>query len=177
MACIIMVTFGRYKGVENSENEYDKGMAPSIYGTKIANIATPIASIVVVPFGLLTGFLKWNPQEFNILVILVSFIGIYLTIALQEELVFRGLIQSELTNLRLAKDNRYIEYGVIILVTIAFALTHWNNEVPAYVYHYFIAAFVAGLAYAISYKKGGLYAAMLSHTLVDWVWALFLKRV
>jgi membrane protease YdiL (CAAX protease family) len=176
MACIMMVTFGRYIGVENPNIEYDKGIAPTKYGTKIANIATPIASFIIIPFGIITGFLIWNPQELNILVIIVTFLGIYLTIALQEEMVFRGIIQNELTNLEFVKSNRYIKYSVIILVTIAFALTHWNNEVQGYVYHYFIAAFIAGLAYAISYKKGGLYASMLAHTLVDWVWALLLKR-
>ncbi len=177
MACIMMVTFGRYIGVENPVNSHDKGLTPSIYGIKLAVIAMPIASIIIIPFGLLTGFLSWNPQEFNILIIIVSFIGIYLTIALQEEFVFRGIIQNELTKLQKVKSNSYLEYAVIIVVTIAFALSHWNNASPPYVYYYFVFAFIAGLAYALSYKKGGLFASMFTHTLVDWMWGLFFKRL
>lgn len=177
MACIIIVTYGKYIGVENPLNDHDKGIAPNKYGTKIAIIAMPIAAIIIIPFGLLTGFLQWDPQKFDILVIVISFIGIFLTIALEEELVFRGVIQNELTKLPFVKENKYFEAGVIILVTIAFALSHWNNDVPPYVYYYFVFAFIAGLAYAISYKKGGLFASMLAHTLIDWMWALFWKRL
>ena len=176
MACIMMITFGRYIGVEDPKNEYDKGMALNKYGIKIAIIAMPIASIIIIPFGLLTGFLQWDPQKFDILVITISFIGIFLTIALQEELVFRGIMQNELTKLKIAKENKYAEYGIIILVTAAFALSHWNNDVPPFVFYYIIAAFIAGLAYAISYKKGGLFASMITHTLIDWIWGLLFKR-
>lgn len=177
MACIMIITFGRYIGVENPTNEHDKGILLNKYGIQIALIGMSITSIIIIPFGLLTGFLQWNPQKFNILVIIISFIGIYLTIALQEELVFRGIIQNELTKLVFVKEKKYIEYGVIILVTIAFALSHWNNDSPPYVYYYFVFAFIAGLAYAISYKKGGLFASMLTHTMVDWMWGLLFKRI
>ena len=176
VTCIMMVTFGLYVGVENPENINDMGIKPNTYGSRIAIIAMPIAAIIVIPFGLVTGLLSWNPQKFDILVIVISFIGIFLTIALQEELVFRGVMQNEITKLKFAKENKYVEYGIIILVTAAFALSHWNNDVPPYVYYYIIAAFIAGLAYAISYKKGGLFASMLTHTLIDWIWALLFKR-
>lgn len=177
IACVMMTTYGHFVGVENPKNNHDKGLMPNKYGVKLASIALPLALLTIVPFGLLTGFLDWDPQKFNLLVIAISFIGVYLTIALQEEFVFRGIIQNELTKLDYVKSKQYIEYGVIVLVTITFALSHWNNDVPPYVYYYFVFAFIAGLAYAISYKKGGLFASIFTHTLVDWLWALLFKRV
>ena len=177
IACVIMVTFGRYVGIENPENEHDKGLKPNKYGAMIAIIAMPLASIIIVPFGLLTGFLSWDPQLSNLLFIIIDFIGVFLTIALQEEFVFRGIIQNELTKLDFVKSSHHYENAVIVLVTIAFALSHWNNDVPPYVYYYFVFAFIAGLAYAYSYKKGGLFSSMFAHTLVDWMWALLFKRV
>jgi len=152
-----------------TETEFDRGVVPSKQGVKIANIVTPLASLIVIPFGLLTHFLRWNPQ-IDVVDIIIGFIGIFLTIALQEELIFRGIALRELD--KFGKTNLSL-----IVVSALFALTHWNNETPQYVWHYFFAAFVAGIAYGIAYRKGGLFGAMLSHTLVDWVWAIFLKRV
>ena len=174
MASVGMATFGLYKGIKVERNENDNGLLPSKYGGLIANVYTLIASVVVISFGLLTGFLEYNPN-IDLFNVIIGFIGIYLTIALQEELIFRGILFNETSSH--FEENSMMYYLMLVLTTMAFAFTHWNNEQPEFVYHYFFAAFVSGLAYVYSYKKAGLYSAMLSHTLVDWVWALLLKRV
>lgn len=174
MASVGMATFGLYKGIKVEKNDNDHGMVPSKYGGLIANVYTLIASVVVISFGLLTGFLEWNPLEFDFFNVIIGFVGIYLTIALQEELIFRGILFKEMSSH--FEENSIIYYLMLVFTTMAFAFTHWNNEQPEFVYHYFFAAFISGLAYVYSYKKAGLYSAMLSHTLVDWVWSLLLKR-
>ncbi len=174
MASVALVSC---KGKILSGNTFDRGILPTKEGAKIANIATLIASVIIVPFGLLTGFLEWN-LNIDPFFIVIGFIGIFLTISLQEELVFRGIALRELDVLAKNSVNQQTFMKVNLLVTsLLFALTHWNNETIQYVWHYFFAAFVAGIAYAVSYRKGGMFGAMLSHTLVDWFWALFLKRV
>ncbi len=135
--------------VRTPENKNDFILKPTFYGFKIGNITSLVASVIVLPFGLLTGFLVWNPVSFDIRIIVISFIGIFMTIALQEELVFRGVLQNHLTQLR--KDNPIQEAFIIIVVTMLFALTHWNNTTPQFVYLYFISAFIAGLGYAVAY--------------------------
>jgi membrane protease YdiL (CAAX protease family) len=175
MASVGMATFGLYRGIKVEKNELDLGLLPSKYGGLIANVYTLLASVVVISFGLLTGFLEWNPLEFDFFNVVIGFVGIYLTIALQEELIFRGILFKETSSH--FEENSMMYYLMLILTTMAFAFTHWNNEQPEFVYHYFFAAFISGLAYVYSYKKAGMYSAMLSHTLVDWVWSLLLKRV
>lgn len=165
------------QGMIQTDHEFDRGIYPTKEGVRIANIVTPIASVIIVPFGLLTGFLKWNPQ-FELSAIFIGFIGIFLTISLQEELIFRGIALRELDMMAARSTNPdFWRVASLLTISILFALTHWNNESKEYVWHYFFAAFVAGIGYAVAYRKGGMFAAMLSHTLVDWVWALLLKRI
>ncbi len=174
MAHVGFVSYGIIKGMNQEGVIDDKSLQPTIKGVIIANKITPVASILIIPLGLITGFLIWNPVEFDILMMIVSFIGIFITIALQEEMIFRGIILHESDNYMNNKTSKILS---LIIVSAAFAFTHWNNEIPEYVWLYFITAFIAGIAYGLSYRFGGLFSAMLSHTLIDWFWALLLKRV
>lgn len=173
MACMGFVTYGIGEGMYNKQNEMDKGLLPSKYALIVANKITPIVSILIIPLGLLTSFLIWNPQEFELFTIIISFIGIALTIGLQEEMIFRGIILRELD-----KHGESVNYQriVLVLVSILFGFTHWNNETVPYVWMYIITATIAGIAYGLSFRKAGMFSAILSHTLIDWFWALLLKR-
>ena len=162
-----------------TDHGFDKGIAPTKKGSVVANVVTPLASLVVIPFGLVTGFLVWNP-DITVSNVVIGFIGIYLTISIQEEMIFRGMILKQLDGITQEGDpSQSLVANLLPLLTVSalFAATHWNNETPQYVWHYFFAAFVAGLGYGVAYRKGGMFAAILSHTLVDWIWALLLKRV
>ena len=61
--------------------------------------------------------------------------------------------------------------------SLAFGLMHWNNisGLDMQITYVFLAT-LAGLGYGWAYKKSGnnLLAAILTHTLVDWIWKLFL---
>lgn len=168
---IAFITYGLYTGIKQEDIDLDVGIKPSKYAFKIANQITPLISLIIIPFGLLTHFLEWNPVKFDAFEVIVGFIGIFFTIALQEELIFRGIFLHEFDETRKLNSNISL-----ILVSILFALTHWNNETGIYIWLYFFSAFITGIGYGLSYRKGGLFAAMISHTLVDWFWALLLKR-
>jgi membrane protease YdiL (CAAX protease family) len=173
MACIGFVTYGITEGIHNKENKMDKGLIPSTYASIVANKYTLLASVIIIPSGLITGFLIWNPQEFDLLNIIISFIGIAFTIGLQEEMIFRGIILKELD-----KHGESLIYKkiVLVIVSILFGLTHWNNTSIEFLLMYFITATIAGIAYGLSYRKAGLFSAIFSHTLIDWFWTLLLKR-
>ena len=173
MACIGFVTYGIGEGIHDKQNDMDLGLLPSTYASIVANKFTIIASVIIIPLGLLTRFLIWNPQEFDLFNIIISFVGIALTIGLQEEMVFRGIILKELD-----KHGESVNYKIVVLVlvSILFGFTHWNNTTNEYFFMYVLTATIAGIAYGLSFRKAGLFSAILSHTLIDWFWALLLKR-
>jgi membrane protease YdiL (CAAX protease family) len=128
---------------------------------------------LVVPAGLATGFLRWAPQFPGLAGALVGLIGIWFTIALPEELVFRGVVQEFAVS---ALTRRLWKVVALVVVSAAFGLTHWNNVELAFLPHYAGFATIAGVIYGVAYLRAGLFGAMLVHTLVDFLWELFLKR-
>jgi membrane protease YdiL (CAAX protease family) len=126
----------------------------------------------VIPPGLLTGFLSFSiPESFDIPMLSVHFIGLFLTVALPEELFFRGIL---LRGLEKVTSKSWVP---MVVSSLAFGLMHWNNiDGLAMQITYISLASIAGLGYAWAYKKSGnnLLAAILTHTLVDWIWKLFL---
>jgi len=138
-----------------------------------SNLLT-ILTIILLPIGFLTGFFVWNPQ-LDIEYILVGFIGIWLTIALPEEVVFRGVVQHKLTEWAPLKNKQHWKLIVLVIVSIIFGLTHWNNTYAQFIWVYILLATIAGIIYGISWWRGGLFSAMLVHTLIDWVWSLLFK--
>jgi len=65
----------------------------------------------------------------------------------------------------------------MVVSSLAFGLMHWNNvsTLSTQMTYVFLAT-IAGFGYAWAYKKSGnnLLAAVLTHTLVDWIWKLIL---
>ena len=141
---------------------------------RISSNLLAILTVILLPIGFLTGFFVWNPQ-IDIENILVGFIGIWLTIALPEEVVFRGVAQHQLTERAPFKDKQRWKFIVLIIVSIIFGLTHWNNTYAQFIWVYILLASIAGIIYGISWWRGGLFSAMFVHTLIDWVWALLFK--
>jgi len=176
IASLMMMGYGYTYGITYHQDENtDRGLVPTRTGLIAAQKGSLAASLIIIPAGILTGFLSWNPTWPGITDVIVGFIGIYLTIALQEELVFRGILLNEFDTFALPKN---IDALIPLVVTsFAFGLTHWNNETPAYVPHYIILATIAGLAYGWAYRKSGLFGSMLTHTLIDWIWSLVLQRI
>lgn len=134
---------------------------------------------IVVPIGLATGFLAWNPQWMGIDVFLGSFIGIFFTIALPEELITRGAIQHQLLQKYGEKEGKNLKHAVnwliIITVSLLFGASHWNNTSERFVWVYIGLASIAGIIYSMGFIFGGLVTAMLIHTLVDWIWSILFK--
>jgi membrane protease YdiL (CAAX protease family) len=164
--------------IQLNEFEEKTNWKPSKKGVLYALNLSAILAIISIPIGLLTNFLEWSPNFSDVPMIFISFIGIWMTIALPEELIARGVIQHQLTNKVVKKDGKYFKYwkwGILIVASVIFGISHWNNTSPEFIWVYILLASIAGVAYGICWWKGGLFSAILIHTLVDWVWQLFFK--
>lgn len=167
IAIAVIAVIG-WRGYRNAEIGFR--LVPKFKDLYIALLSLLMIMVVVVPAGLITGFLTFGvPERFDVSKLAAHFIGIFLTIALPEELFFRGLL---LRGLEKVSSKKWIPMAVS---SLAFGLMHWNNISGLTMQiTYVILATVAGLGYAWAYKKSGnnLLAAILTHTLVDWVWRL-----
>jgi membrane protease YdiL (CAAX protease family) len=147
-------------------------LVPRLKDIGIALLALALIMAMVVPPGLLTGFLTFHiPPSYPIPKLTLHFIGLFLTVALPEELFFRGIL---LRGLDKIFSKKWIP---LVVSSLAFGLMHWNNVSTLYTQiTYVCLAAIAGLGYGWAYRKGGnnLFAAILVHTLVDWTWKLFL---
>ncbi len=130
-------------------------------------ILTLAVAVLIIPAGVVSGFLTFRsairvrPDD------LLIFAGIFLTIGLVEEIVFRGIVQNYLEKI----FRRH--WPALIIASILFGLTHWNNAAPGYAVHYIIFASIAGICYGTAYRRSGsLFPAIFIHALVDLIWLI-----
>jgi len=125
---------------------------------------------LLIPPGLFTGFLHWNPNLPTLLQGAGLFGTLALSVALPEELFFRGLLQ---TWCERWTGRRWLG---LVIASLAFGLMHWNNRPElAEKVVYSVLASVAGLAYGLSFRYGGLFASVMSHAAVNWIWQVCLR--
>jgi membrane protease YdiL (CAAX protease family) len=168
ISLIAIIGWYGYRGADIGFN-----LVPKFKDLIIALIALFMIMAIVIPPGVVTGFLTFGiPETYDIPKLTVHFIGLFLTVALPEELFFRGIL---LRGLEKVSSKKWIP---MVVSSLAFGLMHWNNlnDLPMQITYVSLAT-IAGLGYAWAYKKSGnnLFAAILAHTLVDWVWKLFLS--
>jgi len=112
-----------------------------------------------------SGFVEFTGPRVEPLRLLLTsagtFLGIYLVVALSEEMFFRAMLQQWLPRFRIA------------LASIVFGAAHLGyREFPNY--SFAATAAFAGVMYGVVYEKGGLRAAMICHALTVTLWrALF----
>ncbi len=95
------------------------------------------------------------------------FVGIYLSVAIPEELLFRGVLQNILV--RTIRRGPQGLYGLLI-ASVVFGASHLHHA-PVPNWRYAIMATVAGVFYGNVYRvRGRLCASALTHALVDTIW-------
>lgn len=116
-----------------------------------------------IPIGLATHFIAPGDGISDPLGIPGRFAGIFLVIALPEELLFRGLIQNML--------GRFLPATcALFAAAVLFGAAHLNNGSDPDL-RYFLLATLAGLFYGRAYARtGSLTAPCLVHALVDTIW-------
>lgn len=138
----------------------------------VALVALAGLAAVLVPVGLATGFLETHGPRHDAREIALEVVGTLVTIALPEEVLFRGVLDGGLR----AGCGRPL--ASLVVSSLLFGLWHWPREthLPDQLAYVGFAS-VAGVVYALAYRKAdGLPAAVLVHTLVDVTWLELLHK-
>jgi len=147
----------------------------------LKKIGFPVAlllslAIIILPIGLLSGFIQWNPNWEGVGMFLMNFLGIWFTIALPEEVIARGIIQNQMLHTAREKISQNYKKGytviIVLLASFIFGLSHWNNTAEEFVWIYIGLATVAGIGFGVCWEKHGLLSSMLMHTLIDFTWIM-----
>ncbi len=120
-------------------------------------------AVVALPIGFLTHFIQWKATQQHAGPALLSALLIYLTTALPEELLFRGMIQGLLVE--------WVgPWGGLLGAAVIFGLAHLPD--PRYV----VLATLAGIAYGWVYlRTRRTTASAITHMLVDAMWVALLR--
>ena len=133
-------------------------------GARAAVVSFVFLSAVAIPLGLAIRFIRYDPDPFDAVRLIGSFLAIFLFIGIPEELLFRGLIQNFL--------DQWLGKGwtSLLLASIVFGAAHLDNDQPPN-FAYALMATIAGIFYGRAFRRtGGLMAPALVHALVDTVW-------
>ena len=120
-----------------------------------------------IPLGLALHFIHPHFSTASFGQFPLQFFGIYFTIAIPEELLFRGILQNLLC--RSIRRGHADMYGLLIAALI-FGASHLHHA-PVPNWRYAILATLAGVFYGYTYRnRQRISASALTHALVDTAW-------
>jgi len=124
-------------------------------------------SVIGIPLGYALHFIHFHPHHVSALNLIGTFVGIYLTIAIPEEVFFRGILQNLLEkSIRRGPPGRY---GLLI-ASVIFGASHFHHP-PVPNWRYCIMATLAGIFYGLAYQwRRRTSASAMTHALVDTLW-------
>jgi uncharacterized protein len=124
-------------------------------------------SVLAIPLGYAVRFIRFHPHRVTPADLGATFVGIYLTIAIPEEVFFRGILQN-----LLEKSIRRRPPGLYALLAASaiFGASHFHHP-PVPNWRYCILATLAGIFYGLAYRRRRrTSASALTHALVDTLW-------
>jgi uncharacterized protein len=122
---------------------------------------------LALPLGFALRFIGWNPQGRGAAAFASDFAGIFVFVAVTEELFFRGLLQN------LIEGSLHSRYAGQALASVLFGLSHIQHA-PFPNWRYVVLAAVAGWFYGSAYRRRrSLMASATTHALVDTLWRTF----
>lgn len=124
-------------------------------------------SIIGIPLGYALHFIHFHAHRVSPLNLIGTFVGIYLTIAIPEEVFFRGILQNLLEkSIRRGPPGRY----ALLIASVIFGASHFHHP-PVPNWRYCIMATIAGIFYGLAYQwRRRTSASALTHALVDTLW-------
>ena len=118
--------------------------------------------------GELTGFIHFHYVVPDWRKALGALVVTFLLVAIPEELFFRGILQS-LVETRVGRNR------ALVLSSVLFGLSHFHHG-SAFNWRYVLLASIAGIFYGRAWRAHRqIFAALLTHTLVDVVWSLWFR--
>jgi CAAX protease family protein len=124
-------------------------------------------TLLAIPLGYLLHFIRFHAAPVSFTKLAGTFVGIYLTIAIPEELMFRGILQNLLEKtIERGPRGRY----ALVVASVIFGASHFHHP-PVPNWRYCIMATLAGLFYGTAYQmRRRLSSSALTHALVDTLW-------
>jgi uncharacterized protein len=122
----------------------------------------------VVVLGLALGFIHPHRNAPPLGKAALMWAGIFVFVALPEELFFRAWVQNLL-------ERRWGRSRALVLASVLFGLSHFNKRnllEQHFNWRYVILAAIAGIFYGRAWReKRRLPASTITHTCVDWLWS------
>ena len=123
--------------------------------------------ILAIPLGLGLNFIHPHMRAVSISGFAADFLGIYLTVAIPEEFLFRGVLQNLLV--KTFKPPHHRKYGLIV-ASVIFGLSHLHHA-PVPNWRYAIMATLAGIFYGNAWRvRKRTSSSAFTHAMVDTVW-------
>jgi membrane protease YdiL (CAAX protease family) len=119
---------------------------------------------VVLTLGLALGFIHPHTNAPRVLQAALTWGGIFVFVAIPEELFFRGWVQNFL-------ERRLGRRAALVAASVLFGLSHFNKRSAHFNWRYVILATLAGIFYGRAWREHRrLPASTITHTFVDWMW-------
>jgi membrane protease YdiL (CAAX protease family) len=136
----------------------------------LALLSFLLFAVIAIPLGLAIHFIQYTFELWQLAFAPLAFLGIFLSIGIPEEFLFRGLIQNWFERVT---DRRNLS---LLLASIVFGAAHLNNGLPIPNYKYFLMASIAGIFYGLVWQRtGNIAASAITHALVDTAWNVFFR--
>jgi hypothetical protein len=120
---------------------------------------------IVIVLGLALGFIHPHANVPSFGKALLSWIGIFVFIAVLEELFFRSWVQNLL-------ERRIGRKAALVMASILFGLSHFNKRSAHFNWRYVLLASIAGIFYGRAWRQERrVPASAITHTCVDWLWS------
>jgi len=124
---------------------------------------------IAIPLGLALGFLHLHHRVEHAWLAVPIWIGTFVSVALPEEIFFRGWIQNLL-------ERRMGRTAALLVTAILFGLSHFNKRTTFFNWRYVLLAALAGIFYGRAWRRDHRIAASaITHSTVDTLWAALLR--
>ena len=122
-------------------------------------------SPIVIVAGLALGFIHPHANVPSLGKAVLIWLGIFVFIAVLEELFFRAWVQNLL-------ERRVGRRTALVIASIRFGLSHFNKRSAHFNWRYVLLATIAGIFYGRAWRtERRVPASAITHTCVDWLWS------
>ncbi len=119
----------------------------------------------VLLLGIALGFIHPHANVPPVSRAALTWIGIFVFVAVPEELFFRAWVQNLL-------ERRMGRLPALVIASVLFGLSHFNKRSTHFNWRYVLLATIAGIFYGRAWRtERRVPASTITHTCVDWLWS------
>jgi len=119
----------------------------------------------VLLLGIALGFIHPHRNVPAIGKAVLTWVGIFVFVAVPEELFFRAWVQNLL-------ERRLGRKAALLIASVLFGLSHFNKRSANFNWRYVVLATIAGIFYGRAWREHRrVPASAITHTSVDWLWS------